>query len=199
MTTDCAPEKDVEERPGPEIEHESGVPTTPHDTVAESPWRTVDAGFMVRVISAGFTVTVTLEDALLVPFVQVMSYDVVTAGDTVTDPTVALPVENLVLVHEVVYEDVQSIRGEVTPLIMVLGVAVISTVGVFCIVPVTQVAVTELVPDVTITEADFVPAVLYVFEAVELVPESPSVPLHTYVYEPTPPEGVTAQVNESPT
>ena len=72
MITDCAPEKAVEERPGPEIEHVSGVPTTPHDTVAGSPWRTVTLGLMVRVMSAGFTVTVALEDALRVPLVQVI-------------------------------------------------------------------------------------------------------------------------------
>ena len=42
--------------------------------------------------------------------------------------------------------------------------------------------------DVTVTVPVFAPAVAYVFDTLAELPESPSVPLQLYVYEPLPPE-----------
>ncbi len=59
-----------------------------------------------------------------------------------------------------------------------------------------QFTVVEFPPEVIITEAVFVPLVVYVLETETVAPESPSVPLHEYVYEPVPPEGTAVHVAE---
>ena len=58
--------------------------------------------------------------------------------------------------------------------------------------------VRELPAEVIITEAVLVPVVVYVFETVRDVPERLLVPLHEYVYEPLPPEGVAVHVVDCP-
>lgn len=53
---------------------------------------------------------------------------------------------------------------------------------------------TEDAPDVTVIEPVLVPVDVYCFTTDCVVPERPSVPLHEYVYEPVPPEGVAVHV-----
>ncbi len=128
--------------------------------VAGSPWRTVFPGLTSSVRPTGSTVTRTLDVAFLVPSVQIMSYVVVTVGDTVTEPDVAPPVENWLLVQDVAFVEVQLITGDVTPETITVGVTVMSVVGVSCNVPVTQVAFFDCAPEITVTVPDFTPEVL---------------------------------------
>jgi hypothetical protein len=56
----------------------------------------------------------------------------------------------------------------------------------------------ESPPEVMVTLPVFVPAVAYDFETEIDVPERESVPLHTYVYVPSPPEGTAVHVTLVP-
>ncbi len=61
-----------------------------------------------------------------------------------------------------------------------------------------HVTVAEFPPEVIATEPVLIPLPEYVFETELAVPERLSVPLHTYVYEPVPPEGTAVHVAELP-
>lgn len=69
----CDPAKAVEESPGPDIRHESGLPDTDQFIVAGSFLRTEVFGETLSVKSATCTVTVAVENALFAAFVQVRS------------------------------------------------------------------------------------------------------------------------------
>jgi hypothetical protein len=61
-----------------------------------------------------------------------------------------------------------------------------------------QAMVLDWLPEVMVTLAVLVPAVEYAFDTELPVPESDSVPLHEYAYEPVPPDGEAVQVAEPP-
>jgi len=57
-----------------------------------------------------------------------------------------------------------------------------------------QLTVFDWLPEVTVTCAVFVPTLLYALLTDLAVLESESVPLHLYVYEPVPPDGLAVHV-----
>jgi hypothetical protein len=71
---------------------------------------------------------------------------------------------------------------------------VAESAGLLTVTLLEQFTVTLEAPEVTVTVAVFEPAVPYVIVADEPEPESESVPLHEYVYEPFPPLGEAVHV-----